>query len=202
MSTAPASEHGDPGWENAWATIDVVNSLAAEAWEKSTWDFQPECKGRLKFLPRPHGRSRKGMARFEREAKLLHRSSFTRPYLWNKPRWDSSCLSLSKVKRWRQRGCSKGPLPVDEALAICRQIRRRLEAAHDKGVIIGSETCQRDDHRGDKVQNTRFRPGKSALRGNPERRFIAIAYSEAMTRPGIILERCIYESRASKRQSR
>jgi len=30
---------------------------------------------------------------------------------------------------------SQGRLPVDEALAICRQIAEGLEAAHDKGVI-------------------------------------------------------------------
>ena len=30
---------------------------------------------------------------------------------------------------------AKGPLPVDEALEVCRQIAEGLEAAHEKGVI-------------------------------------------------------------------
>ncbi len=30
---------------------------------------------------------------------------------------------------------ARGPLPVDEALAVCRQIAEALEAAHDKGII-------------------------------------------------------------------
>jgi len=29
----------------------------------------------------------------------------------------------------------KGPLPIDEALDVCRQIAEGLEAAHEKGVI-------------------------------------------------------------------
>ena len=30
---------------------------------------------------------------------------------------------------------SKGPLPVEEALGVCRQIAEALEAAHEKGIV-------------------------------------------------------------------
>ena len=30
---------------------------------------------------------------------------------------------------------ANGPLPVDEALEVCRQVAEGLEAAHEKGVI-------------------------------------------------------------------
>ena len=42
----------------------------------------------------------------------------------------------------------KGPLPVEEALEVCRQIAEGLEATHEKGVI----------HRDLKPANVKFTP--------------------------------------------
>ena len=46
-------------------------------------------------------------------------------------RW---CWSWSKARRWPIGSCT-GPLPLDEALPIARQIAQALEAAHEQGIV-------------------------------------------------------------------
>jgi serine/threonine protein kinase len=55
----------------------------------------------------------------------------------------------------------QGALPLNESLAIARQIAEALEAAHEKGrVHRGSETGQHQDHAGRRGESARLRSGE------------------------------------------
>jgi serine/threonine protein kinase len=101
-------------------------------------DLNLNRKVALKFLPDAFTGDPERMARFEREAKLL--ASLNHPNiaaiygLEQAERKRFLVLELVEGETLAQR-LSKGALPVEEALGICRQIAEGLEAAHEKGVI-------------------------------------------------------------------
>ena len=92
----------------------------------------------LKILPDAFADDPDRLARFEREAQML--ASLNHPNIAAitgsrtaaaSTRW---CWSWSKGRRWPI-GSRSGPMPVDEALAIARQIADALEAAHEHGIV-------------------------------------------------------------------
>jgi serine/threonine-protein kinase len=92
----------------------------------------------LKFLPEAFTNDPERMARFEREAKLL--ASLNHPNIggiYGLEQADGNrFLVLEYVEgETLQARQHKGALPLEDALAICRQIAEGLEAAHEKGVI-------------------------------------------------------------------
>jgi serine/threonine protein kinase len=92
----------------------------------------------LKFLPDAFTSDPERMARFEREAKLL--ASLNHPNIagiYGLEQADGNrFLVLEYVEgETLQARLSKGALPLEDALALCRQIAEGLEAAHEKGVI-------------------------------------------------------------------
>ncbi len=92
----------------------------------------------IKLLSEMFSSDPERMARLEREAKLLaslnHPNSAT-IYGLERADWGSFiALELVEGETLAQR-VAKGPLPVDEALEVCRQIAVGIEAAHEKGVI-------------------------------------------------------------------
>jgi Tol biopolymer transport system component/predicted Ser/Thr protein kinase len=101
-------------------------------------DLSLDRKVALKFLPDVFTGDPERMARFEREAKLL--ASLNHPNI-------AAIYGLEKADGIRflvleyvegetlQKRVDKGPLPIEEALAVCRQITEGLEAAHESGVI-------------------------------------------------------------------
>ena len=92
----------------------------------------------IKVLPEQFTQDPQRLARFEREAKLL--ASLNHPNIaaiYGLEEADGvRFLSLELVPgETLQERVARGPMPVEEALEVCRQIAEGVEAAHEKGVI-------------------------------------------------------------------
>ena len=96
----------------------------------------------IKVLPEAVAEDPERLARFEREAKVL--ASLNHPNIAgiHSPGRRSGAgehASTSWSWSWsRARTCrtnSRGPIPLDEALPIARQIAEALEAAHERGIV-------------------------------------------------------------------
>ena len=92
----------------------------------------------IKALPDEVARDPERLSRFDREAKLL--ASLNHPNIAAIYGLEESdgvrylVLELVPGLTLAER-IARGPLPVDEALTVCRQIAEALEAAHEKGII-------------------------------------------------------------------
>ena len=92
----------------------------------------------LKVLPDAFANDPERLARFEREAKVL--ASLNHPNIAQihglEQSGDTRALVLELVEGpTLQDRIAKGPIPLDEALPIARQIAEALEAAHEQGII-------------------------------------------------------------------
>ncbi len=101
-------------------------------------DLSLDRKVALKFLPEVFTGDQERMSRFLREAKLL--ASLNHPNIagiYGLEQADGQrFLVLEYVEgEMLQARLSKGALPLEDALELCRQIAEGLEAAHEKGVI-------------------------------------------------------------------
>ena len=105
----------------------------------------------LKLLPAGLADDPERHARFEREAKVL--ASLNHPHiahLYGLEHVDGQhalVMELVEGEDLSQR-LSRGAFPLDEAIAIARQIAEALEAAHEKGIV----------HRDLKPANVKVRP--------------------------------------------
>ncbi len=101
-------------------------------------DMKLEREVAIKVLPALLSHDPERLARFEREAKLL--ASLNHPNIAAIHGLEESdgirflVLELVEGKTLAER-VAKGPLPVEEALEVCRQMAEGMEAAHEKGVI-------------------------------------------------------------------
>ena len=162
-------------------------------------DLNLNRKVALKFLPDAFAGDPERMARFEREAKLL--ASLNHPNIaaiYGLEQAEGKrflVLELVEGETLAQR-ISKGPLPVEEALGVCRQIAEGLEAAHEKGVIHRDlKPANVMITEGDKVKILDFGLAKAL---SDETQSVDSSQSptltEAMTRPGVILGTAAYMS--------
>ena len=92
----------------------------------------------IKVLPEQFTKDPQRLARFEREAKLL--ASLNHPNIAAIYGFEKAegvhFLAMELVPGdTLQERVARGPLPVEEALEVCRQIAEGVEAAHEKGVI-------------------------------------------------------------------
>ena len=166
----------------------------------------------LKFLPADVVADRDGLARFHREAQIL--ASLNHPHiaaLYGVEEVDGGfALVLELVHgatlaEW----LAHGPIPLDEALPIAKQIVEALEAAHEAGVIHrdlkpanivlrGAAPAPRADGIGDtSVKVLDFGLAKTLQRdGEPPRHLShsPTISSPAMTGVGVILGTAAYMS--------
>ena len=92
----------------------------------------------IKVLPDEFGRDPERLARFEREARLL--ASLSHPNVASiygiEEAGGQRLLVLEYIPgETLATRTARGPLPLDEALDVCRQIATAIEAAHEGGVI-------------------------------------------------------------------
>ncbi len=92
----------------------------------------------IKVLPEAVAEDAERLARFQREAQVL--ASLNHPHiaaiygLEKVGNVEALVLELVEGETLAER-IGAGPIPVDEALAIARQIADALEAAHEKGIV-------------------------------------------------------------------
>ena len=92
----------------------------------------------LKILPAAVAEDPDRLARFQREAEVL--ASLNHPHiaaiygLENTADVNALVMELVEGPTLADR-IAQGPVPIDEALAIARQIAEALEAAHEQGII-------------------------------------------------------------------
>src|SRR5438094_5523297 len=92
----------------------------------------------IKILPAEFANDAERLARFQREAQLL--AALAHPHIAGIYGLDEGAggrfliLELVDGESLAER-LARGPVPVDDALAITRQIVDALEAAHDRGII-------------------------------------------------------------------
>src|SRR5258708_6471680 len=83
----------------------------------------------IKVLPPAFAQDSERMARFQREAQAL--AALNHPNIAQIYGMEESALVMEFVPGEDLRG----PLPLDEAMKIARQIADALEAAHEKGIV-------------------------------------------------------------------
>ena len=87
----------------------------------------------LKLLPATLAGDPQRMARFEREAQVL--ASLNHPNIAAVYGLEDSAGQRAMVMELVEGPDVRGPLPVDEALQVARQVAEAMEAAHERGII-------------------------------------------------------------------
>jgi Tol biopolymer transport system component/predicted Ser/Thr protein kinase len=104
----------------------------------------------VKVMPEIFAQDSERMARFEREAQVL--ASLNHPNIAQLYGLEERALVMELVEGpTLAERIAGGPLPIEEALPIAKQIAEALEAAHEKGII----------HRDLKPANVKVRPDGS-----------------------------------------
>lgn len=88
----------------------------------------------IKLLPDLFANDPDRLARFEREAKML--ASLNHPHIAQVYAIEGQAIVMELVEgEDLAERLTRGPIPLDDAIAIAQQIAEALEAAHDAGVI-------------------------------------------------------------------
>jgi serine/threonine protein kinase len=88
----------------------------------------------IKVLPADVANDRERLARFQREAEVL--ASLNHPHIAHVYGIEENALVMELVEgEDLSQRIARGPIPIDEALAIARQIAEALEAAHESSIV-------------------------------------------------------------------
>ena len=132
----------------------------------------------IKVLPAELAQDPERLARFEREAKLL--ASLNHPNIAHVYGFESATLDdgsavhflameLVEGEDLAER-LKRGAIPVDEALAIAKQIAEALEEAHEHGIVHRDlKPANVKVTPGRQGEGARLRPGQGLRRGRRER---------------------------------
>src|SRR6188472_955357 len=88
----------------------------------------------LKVLPADVAGDRERLARFQREAEVL--ASLNHPNIAQIHGFEADALVMELVEgEDLATRLERGPIPLEEALPIAKQIAEALESAHDAGIV-------------------------------------------------------------------
>jgi Tol biopolymer transport system component len=105
----------------------------------------------IKVLPAAFSQDGNRLARFEREAKTLASVNHTNiAAIYGLERWQGTCALVMELVEGLTLAdrIALGPIPLEETLAIARQLAEALEVAHERGIV----------HRDFKPANIKIRP--------------------------------------------
>ena len=117
----------------------------------------------IKIIPEAFAQDADRMARFKREAQVL--ASLNHPNIAAIYGVEERALVMELVEGpTLAERIAQGPIPLDEALPIARQIAEALEYAHEKGDRPSrSEACQRQGHSRGSREGARLRLGQGVV---------------------------------------
>src|SRR5262245_42490316 len=131
-----------------------IVSVLGEGGMGQVWRARDTKLGRdvaIKVLPASLTDDPDRLARFSREAQVLaalnHPNIASIYHVEETPDGSALVMELVEGEDLSQR-IARGPIPIDEALPIARQIAEALEAAHEQGIV----------HRDLKPANIKVRP--------------------------------------------
>ena len=132
---------------------EILGPLGAggmgEVWRAR--DTRLEREIAIKVLPDELADDEERLRRFEREAKTLASLNHTNlAHVYGIDQVEDTCFIAMELVPGQDLAAklARGPMPVDEAVDICRQIAEGLEAAHEAGIV----------HRDLKPANVRVTP--------------------------------------------
>ena len=153
----------------------------------------------IKVLPAAFAQDANRLARFEREAKTLASVNHSNiAAIHGLEKWQGTCALVMELVEGLTLAdrIAIGPIPIDEALPIARQLAEALEVAHERGIV----------HRDFKPANIKIRPDgtvKVLDFGLAKAMDSAVVFSgsesptittPAMTQAGVILGTAAYMS--------
>src|SRR5438477_5150497 len=88
----------------------------------------------LKFLPDHFASDPDRLSRFQREAQVL--ASLNHPNIAQIYGFESGCIVMELVEgETLAERVARGPIPIDETIALASQVADALEAAHERGIM-------------------------------------------------------------------
>ena len=152
----------------------------------------------IKVLPQSVAQDKERLARFAREAQIL--AQLNHPNIAGvyglEQSGDTQALILELVEgEDLSARLKRGPLPMDEALEVCKQIAEALEAAHEKGIIHrdlkpGNIKLTADG----KIKTLDFGLAKSVISGLDDSESDSPTITDNYTLPGTLLGTAGYMS--------